>query len=95
MRWPPHLRRAAAMPRTPLDEVIAAAKARRAALRSAYRAAGLVGRAGVRVDYRTPLGAGSGEVLGVGKVHVAKLATQCDKFRRALGDTSGERGARR
>ena len=39
--------------------------------------------------------AGSGEVLGVGKVHVAKLATQCDKFRRALGDTSGERGARR
>ena len=83
MRWPPHLRHAASQRRPPIEAVVAAAVGRRIALRDAYGAAGFVGRAGVRVDYRA--GGGSGEVLGVGKIRAAELASGTDhKFSKAM-----------
>ena len=90
LRWPPHLRDAAARPRPPYEAVAKAAAARRVVLRPMYKAAGLVGRAGVRVDVRygaEGTDCGSGEVLGVGKIAIEALGDH-DTFRKALGKSA-------
>ena len=81
VRWPPHLREAAYRPRPPLDEVVASATARRQTLQHLYKAAGFVGRAGVRVDRRGDASgavdaSGSGEVLGVGRLSLVELSSK-------------------
>ena len=66
LRWPPHLRAAAERPRPPWEAVASTATERRAALREAYWAAGLVGKAGVHVGK-------NGDVLGVGRTKLEEL----------------------
>ena len=79
-RWPAGLQVALKRPRPAGHATLAAASARRIALRDAYRASSLVSRAGVRVDHRDE----HGEARGVGRVAMAELA-ETDKFRLALG----------
>ena len=66
LRWPPHLRAAIERPRPPWEAVASTAMERRAALREAYWAAGLVGKAGVHVGK-------NGDVLGIGRTKLEEL----------------------